>query len=1076
MRRLSILFTAILAAIPLSAPRAGITVGPGPEIGTDKSGWTFHEEFQDWTHADLRALDEWDSGGFNLLWWDGHDDGRDLVAFYHRLEDGQLYLRVDLLDLAPGWESNVDLYVTVDCAPGGADWLPDFLDCMTDTPWELCLALYGEGDVPGTDFNLYDSAYGSGWNGQFGGSYWSRSLDAVECALPQSLLLAAGWDGEAELRFQVASAKDFAEGACSGGGASSDLADAFTDDDRGCGDGVLHGAILASDSPGCVPYASVAHGNQSLNRGSELRVHVYDTEADTGIPGGTGLVRTLDTHRIFGVPINLHASGTLLAGLAWAASPDGPVDPADGPSLLDEIALFADADQTDRPGALIGGVFAEHILPYCEGPANASSFAVADSLHRRRFGLGESELKVMHTPERVIRSLSTGMSPLDGHSFEDIAATAYRATYLDAVGHLHHWFYPDEPLWPDPPYRHRVHRINGVLCFQINHREDQYKFWSQDEGLHTETRRSLLDKALADDHQLVLVFDDWEALAGKSFGPETGEMIPNDNPIQYQWGVRWLANHPWAEIVTLADMVDRADADPAWIIEQGYRYDLEIMSYPWLQHACEDSYHNWYYNESGGLPGNEQSFYDLVPIIEGEQGDYHRRGVGPAADGPPLPSGIPHGDLNTPGTLIFETWSEIVAAPAGELRFLAEACFAAMTYETAWHEEDQTDYSDSDGFGDWLFPDTSWDGMSTWALRLQNHVRDAVALCRAAAWADSVGAGQLPAGTSVWREDADLDGLGEIVLRNAKLWTLWQERGGRLLLAARYDAGREDAVLLLGNPLGNPSAPGEEEYADESATRCTGFKVANGAYADEIFASTLLPGGLSFVSPDGLVALSHVLPAGSDTLATSVTESLAGPAYLRLGLSPDLKGLLLEGPGLLARDHDGATPESSTWYRLANERGGAVTVIYDDAAFNPVPLHAGWDRRDLALTEEVELYGEGSFAFRTVFSGGEGTSAPAGAAPPPAAFARLLPPQPNPANPSATIRFVLSAARAVELDVYAPSGRCVRVLFRGAAPTGLSEHRWDGRDDRGRPLASGLYLVRLHTGEETHAAKLVLLE
>ncbi|MBC8424130.1 hypothetical protein H8E07_08410 [bacterium] len=1073
MKRLVPFCAAVLLA---AAPAAAVTLGPGPVLGTDLAGWTYHEEFKDWTWSDVRALDASDDVyAFN----DGHDDGRDLLAFYQRYEGDDVYLRVDFLDLSAGWQDNLNLYIAIDCAPGGAEWLPDFLDVRTGNPWEVCLALYADGDVAGTTFNVYDSGYGTAWNYMFMGSYWHRELDAVEMRVPRGMLLTAGWDGSSVVHFQVVTAKDFAETTCSAGDASSDLADAIVDDDRGCADGELNGAVRSDDQGGRVQYASIAHGNQSLNRGGDLRVHVHDPEWNTGIPGGTGFVRALDTHRIFGVPLNIHVSGTLITGLAWAAAPTGAADPSDGPGLLDEIALFADSDQNDRPGALIGGVFAEHIMPYFEGPVNAASFAVADSLHEALFGLTTGDLKVMHVPERVIRSYPTGLSPADGFTFADIVASGYDATYLDAAAHLHHWFYPGESEWPDPTYRHKAHHINGVLCWMINHREDNYKFWVQDEGLHLDTRRSLIDKAVGYEPQLVLVFDDWEALAGKSFDPIAGQSTPNDNPIQYQTTIRWIANHPWIEMVTLAEMTDRALADPgAWIVEQGTRTDLDVMTYHWLQHACEDSYHNWYYNSAGGVPGNEQSLYDLVPVISGEQGDYHVRGVGPEADGPGLPSGTPHGDLNSPGTLMHDAWAAVAAAPTGDLRFLAETAYSAMIYETAWHEEDNTNYEDSDGFGNWLYPDLSWDGHSKWALRLQNHTRDAVGLALAAAWADSVRDGLLSphAAPAAWAADADLDGFDEFILRNGRVWLLWQHQGGRCLLAARFDGDRDDAVLLLGNPVANPSAPGEEEYANAAASRCTGFKVMNGGYADDPFTPTLLAGGLGFVSADGQVQLTHTLAAGSDTLSTQVAETVGGALYLRLGLNPDLKRLLLHGPGQLVREHDGPAPETSTWYRL---RAGeaSVTLLYDDTSFTPAPLYAGWDRRDLPLTEEAELSGDGSFAFRTVLgAGGDLTAAPDAPPPAAAALARLLPPAPNPFNPATEIRFVLDRPAEVELDIYASDGRHVRTLYSGAAPAGESAFTWRGDDDSGRTVPTGLYLVRLrYTGSQS-AVKVLLLK
>ena len=61
------------------------------------------------------------------------------------------------------------------------------------------------------------------------------------------------------------------------------------------------------------------------------------------------------------------------------------------------------------------------------------------------------------------------------------------------------------------------------------------------------------------------------------------------------------------------------------MVDHGYRYDLSIQTYEWLKHASEDSYHNWYYNNNAGFPGNEQNFFGLVPVVRGMQGDYHNR-------------------------------------------------------------------------------------------------------------------------------------------------------------------------------------------------------------------------------------------------------------------------------------------------------------------------------------------------------------------------------------------------------------------------------------------------------------------
>ena len=90
---------------------------------------------------------------------------------------------------------------------------------------------------------------------------------------------------------------------------------------------------------------------------------------------------------------------------------------------------------------------------------------------------------------------------------------------------------------------------------------------------------------------------------------------------------------------------------------------------------------------------------------------------------------------------------------------------------------------------------------------------------------------------------------------------------------------------------------------------------------------------------------------------------------------------------------------------------------------------------------------------------------------------RLHAAQPNPFNPSTTLRFTLDAPRRVSLAIYDLAGRRVRLLLDGAArPAGESALRFDGRDDAGTPLASGVYLAQLVAEGERESQKLVLLK
>jgi len=70
---------------------------------------------------------------------------------------------------------------------------------------------------------------------------------------------------------------------------------------------------------------------------------------------------------------------------------------------------------------------------------------------------------------------------------------------------------------------------------------------------------------------------------------------------------------------------------------------------------------------------------------------------------------------------------------------------------------------------------------------------------------------------------------------------------------------------------------------------------------------------------------------------------------------------------------------------------------------------------------------------------------------------------PNPFNPTTTIRFDLAQASTVTMRIYDLSGRAMRSLLNTRLEPGRHSIAWNGRDDEGRTLAAGTYLVRLQT-------------
>lgn len=83
--------------------------------------------------------------------------------------------------------------------------------------------------------------------------------------------------------------------------------------------------------------------------------------------------------------------------------------------------------------------------------------------------------------------------------------------------------------------------------------------------------------------------------------------------------------------------------------------------------------------------------------------------------------------------------------------------------------------------------------------------------------------------------------------------------------------------------------------------------------------------------------------------------------------------------------------------------------------------------------------------------------------------------RPNPFNPGTEIRYRLATGSRVHISIFDVSGRRVRDLLDARQPAGPHRTRWDGNDDAGRPMASGVYYYRLVTDDGSATRKMVLI-
>ena len=162
--------------------------------------------------------------------------------------------------------------------------------------------------------------------------------------------------------------------------------------------------------------------------------------------------------------------------------------------------------------------------------------------------------------------------------------------------------------------------------------------------------------------------------------------------------------------------------------------------------------------------------------------------------------------------------------------------------------------------------------------------------------------------------------------------------------------------------------------------------------------------------------------------------------------------------------HEGAQADNPPSGTLYHPDGGTVRL-------QSLGVHEHWNNaveknysRNLGTGSGIELVRLRPAALTAVKEGG-GT---------PPAFA-LLRNYPNPFNPSTTITFSISQNGSVNLEVYDMTGRHVRTLLSGEVAAGHHTAQWDGRDERGSSVGSGVYFYRLRVGSNFSDSRKMLL-
>ncbi len=223
--------------------------------------------------------------------------------------------------------------------------------------------------------------------------------------------------------------------------------------------------------------------------------------------------------------------------------------------------------------------------------------------------------------------------------------------------------------------------------------------------------------------------------------------------------------------------------------------------------------------------------------------------------------------------------------------------------------------------------------------------------------------------------------------------------------------------------------------------------------------------------------------AGTDVVTvdapSAVTSGETFTATLRLQGAGDLQGISAQ----LGWNHDVAVPVSVQSGAMLDEQNG-------------VALSAGPGEVDAALlgTREQGLSGTGNLAivtFRATASGNPGVGLSkadgrnaanahvalglAGVAATPR-VTQLMGAAPNPFQNRSVLAFSLAKRGPVQLAIYSVDGRKLRTLANDTREAGTYRFAWDGRDDRGNAVQSGMFFVRLSTGEGRFSKTLLRIQ
>ena len=331
--------------------------------------------------------------------------------------------------------------------------------------------------------------------------------------------------------------------------------------------------------------------------------------------------------------------------------------------------------------------------------------------------------------------------------------------------------------------------------------------------------------------------------------------------------------------------------------------------------------------------------------------------------------------------------------------------------------------------------------------------------------------------------------LGEVGFTNSVAWS-----------QTTFDLNQyaNASVILRWRFGSNATVQGNGWFVDD--VMISGYFVKSGIIMGNVtLASTTSPALTKLTTqnrfvtyPDITGAYAMYLPAGSyqisaglpyHTSQTSNTFLIDNQQQLynydfSLGFLPNPSGLVLSGPF-------GQSTVTLTWV-APMETDYEVTGYNIYRRFGEHPYQLIGQANSTTYTENLSLEGTYYYYVRAVYAEGEGAPTEIaevafpfvtnGEEPIPVLVNALHPNFPNPFNPSTTVSYSLAKSGNATLRIYNTKGQLVKTLVSGGQKAGQNKIVWDGLNDSGKPVSSGLYFYKLDAPNYTSTRKMLMLK